>query len=920
MSVGREDSGWKPSAEAEYPIPIIRTKLHCPSAIEGLVSRVHHLHRWSADKNLSLVLISAPAGYGKTTLVSQWHAHFTGSSAWLSLDAEDNNLVRFAAYLIAALRTIFSDVCGQTLAALNVSSPIKPDQLAGLLCNELDEIGEPVVVVLDDYHQIHTSEIHEFMDRVLEYPPEGLQFIVITRRDPPFPLVSMRARGALREVRMRDLELSLEESKTQLIRETNGKINEELITTVSQRIEGWPVGLHLAGLALSQTTTPEELIGGFRGNLRDISDYLAIEIMSQLDPVTRNRLLKTSILDNFCAELCAQVWEDEGLAETQVPGAESFIETLQQRGMFCVSLDEHRKWFRFHRLFQEMLQEELSRQLSTKEIRALHGRASGWYEQAGLLEEAFIHANVGYGGAIAAEMIARNHIEIMNAERSNWVHSLLNMVPGETIDESPGLLVMKAQLAYQSFNYEKCDELLDRLEGLLPEQKPKTDEMRSLRGTIDVLRGGISAHRGNMVDSVVLIERSLQILPEQALVMRGLAIVNLVIVLCMTGKFKKAEQVTSSTLAETAPGDADSKFRIRALIAMGFLQWWRAEAHGFQLSGAAISGVGTGVFATESRTVGYFLEGVALYDRNKLDELVALFSPIVHSQVLNNVRYYTQCGFLLANAQNGLGLVDKARATAYSIVDLMRQNGQSRFLDEALAFEADLALRQGKLAQAAKWAESYESKLFLPIESYVSILTLIKQMISVGSVESLRQASAHLAKYEAHIRNSHNLRLLIDALAVKALMLEALGDSNDALETLAESVAYALPGGIVRTFIDLSHPMAMILHRLKVDDETLVFVGEVLAAIRGSADTSNAAIDIGEQPALDPLTKRELEILGLLAVRLTNREIAERLFISVGTVKRHTANIYQKLGTEGRRQTVAKARSTGLIRDASPTP
>jgi len=902
------------ASATDYPVPIIRTKLHRPRVTTDLIDRSALLQNRISGDNISLILVSAPAGYGKSTLISQWLDQHAGLSCWLSLDDADNNFMRFTTYLAAALRESLGDVCSQTLALLRSSTLPHWSELAGSICNELDEIDDPFIIALDNYDQIHNSEIHSFVDAILEHPPRNMRLVLMTRHDPPLSLVLLRARNTSCEIRLKDLRFSTQESTYLLTQASNGKLSEDLAGQLNQTIEGWPVALRLAILALTDHENPEDLIRGFQGDMHQISGYLSAEIMANQSLAMRQRLLKTSILNNFCASLCDHIWSGEQTAEAESPEltGQSFIDQLQRAGLLTINLDDRQRWFRFHHLFQDMLQHQLSESSTPDLIADLHRRASTWYEREGLIEDAFQHTMQADGPSAAAALMAPHLNAIANTERWSWVESWMAMIPQEIINQTPELMALNAFLLQNRGFVAESSMLLDDIQQLLTDHDLNSPEHRTVKGTLDTVRAAQLGIQGHPEESLQLVHSALELLPQDAFAVRGYAIIIGVIAQCACGRLNHAQNIVSVALAEVPRLNAAPSYHARALLGLAFLQWWTADVSGAKLTGIEIAELNKNYPVPESATLGRYFAGAALYDQNNLEQAVEMLTPVVEDPAIHNVRFYMQCGFLLANAHNALGSIHWAKEIAEKVVERMQYSGRQEMLIPALAFEADLARRQGRLAHAAKWAQSFEPEFQLVFEMYSPHLSWVMQLLLTKNAD-LDKARIHLERFLDHTRNICSIRTLIDALAVKAVFLEIQGDGDAALTVLSESLELALPGRIIRTFVDLGQPMAQLLNRVRAEDEILRFIGEILAVFRDSSGRVESTGPALQQSGLSPLSKRELEILHLLAARLSNREIAGQLFISVGTVKRHTANIYQKLSVEGRRPAVEKAIGIGLL-------
>ena len=889
-----------------YPIPIMRTKLHRPRVTEDNLDRSSLLPNLDTNSNLCLILLSAAAGYGKSTLISQWLSQHSCKSVWLSLDYADDDLLRFASYLIAAINNSLGNICTQTLSQLQSEPRLDWRTLAGTICNDLDDVEGTFVIALDNYDRIHSNDIHCFIDAILAHPPKNVCLILMTRQDPPLSLVALRARNSLYEIRLKQLRFSSEHSTSLLVQASNGEISEQSINRLNDIIEGWPVALRLMALSLAGHKNPEELISKYKGTSQRINEFLASEIMQHQSETMRKQLQLASVLDSFCALLCDHIWSKFGISEYN---GQSFIDQLILTGLLTISLDDNQEWFRFHHLFQEMLQKQLATNNSSEVIAELHRSASEWYVKEELFEDAYKHIVAADGLVAAADLIAPHLNAIANTEKWSWVESWLSRIPEEIINQSPDFLVLKAFLLQNRGFVEESALLLENIEKLLSD----LPEKRGAQGTVYTVQAMHHCFAGNPDKALQLIDQASSLLTPDAYMIRGMALLVRVVAQCFKGNTSQARDIVSEALAEPARHDAEQTYQARAFIALAFMHWWNAELKETEQAGSKVIELHRHFPVPQSMTFARYLIGASLYDQNKLEQCVKLLEPVLDDPIIYNPRFFLQSGFVLIDAYQAIGASKSARHTIDQLVLKMQVLGTTHLLVPTLAFQADLAMRQGRHAHAMRWAKSFKWDGSALVAQYSPNLTCIKQLMLTENAANLDEAITLLDRYISDARNFSAVRLLIDPLAIRAIVLDMQGRSEDAVHSLEEAVMLALPGGVIRVFVDLGQPIAQLLSRVRAEDEFLQFIGEILAAFRTAENSSGSSSTLVQQSPLDPLSKRELEVLGLLAKRLSNREIGDQLFISVGTVKRHAANIYQKLSVEGRRRAVAKAIGLGIL-------
>jgi LuxR family maltose regulon positive regulatory protein len=482
--------------------PILRTKLYGPQLTAELVNRDRLIKAMNRAHEVPLTLVSAPAGYGKSILAAQWVGQLNNPIAWLSLDARDTELRTFLAYFFTAVDTATPGALEATRELLDAVSPLPIEVLASYLLNDLDAIDVPGAIVLDDYHSIGPmSPVHDLMGRMLEHPPRQFRFVVLTRRDPPFDLASLRAGHCIYEVRLQDLRFEALEIGEFLTAVVDLPISDESLTKLERDLEGWPVGLRFMSLVLRHVADPDGFLKTMQGSLPQIQDYLLQEVLDGLGPSVRDCMLASSILDRFCVEVLEAVCEPSDPAGASGLTAADFLEELRKSNVFTIALDAGRKWFRYHHLFQELLRNELQRDRGPDHVSALHLRASQWFEGEGLIDEAIQHALAAEGTGRAAELVVRHRHDALNADRWYDLAKWLKLIPAAVVQQYPELLMARAWIVLNHYHHIKAvPPLLDQVESLLGEDGGSTWRSRARSGVRPLARGSRrrkSAPRGS---------------------------------------------------------------------------------------------------------------------------------------------------------------------------------------------------------------------------------------------------------------------------------------------------------------------------------------------------------------------------------------------------------------------------------------
>ena len=903
------------------PIPIIRSKLYQPASSQDLIKRDRLLQALPICTGGTVNLVSAPAGYGKSTFVSQ-RVHASGRAcAWLSLDPADSDPKRFLCYLIAALRTVVPGSCQETAEHLQSATTQSVEELAGVLCNDLELFDEPFTLVLDDYYQISSSDVHGLLDALVKRPPRNLSIVIITRRDPPISLQNLRASGVLGEFRMQQLAFTAEESREFIRRGLGNAISEQSIERLHERTEGWPVALRLATLAAPEFGPAEDFAEGIPEDIRAVRDYLLLEVLEKRTPEIRSCLLRTAFLDRFCASLVEALLADDKRDSEALTGKD-FMSRIQTSGLFSIPLDGQGQWCRYHHLFQSMLKEQAISSLGQDEVRDIHVRTSRWFEEHDLLEEAILQLVQADMLAEAAAVIVRHRNTIMNTEQWHRLEGWLQLLPPDMLATRPELLLLKARFLRTRGSREESWELLERAEALLQTTTLEQELRQELYGSLESTRCFQLYAMSDGTGAVEAARRSLALLPDDSLAERGFAFIILSAALQMTGKINLAKKELFAAMSDVSGAAAsNTTFSSRVMIALGFVQWMDADLSALGPTGGQGSALAVSGGLRESLAVSRSFQAAVLYHRNDLAAVQDCLNDITQSRAIANAEFYAQCLILSALAHQESGNSGEATKLAAALYEFALKTQNAFLIVQAEAFNAEIALRQGAMAEALKWADHYDPEPLTPMyASYSPAMTLAKVLVLEDGEKSRERADGLLNRLIDYLTRTHNRRFLIEALALRAMLLDASGDEEAARNELLTAVSMAQPGRFIRVFVDLGPRLGNLLHGLQLDERSLAYVGEVLAAFKASCIEPAADIRMvtvaTPQVGVEPLSKREQQILALLANRLSNKEIADQLNISTVTVKRHAANIYQKLGVHSRRQAVAKASGLGMFSQA----
>jgi LuxR family maltose regulon positive regulatory protein len=922
-------------------LTLIRTKMQPPRLPADLVRRRRLLDRLQAGLDRKLTLISAQAGAGKTTLLAQWlaGAECTHPSAWLSLDEHDNDLVVFVSYLVGAIRTVIPDACEKTLGLLGAAQPPPLRVIATSLVNELDELTvalssneddstdslkeggrsqtgarsmSGLVLALDDYQVITDPAIHELMSILIRHLPRSVHLALATRSDPPLPLPQLRARGAMTEFRFVDLRFTPQETDAFLQGAVGRDVSVEAAALLAEKAEGWIVGLRLAALSMRVLSDDEAFAQRFRGTSSAlIVEYLLTEVLARQSPEIQDFALRTSVLDRFCAPLC------QVLTEIPAERSQQIIDRMAGDNLFVVPLDEEGKWYRYHHLFRDLLRPWLAKQYGATGVSELHARAGAWYAENGLIDEALDHFLAANHWTAAAGLVARHRTEMLNQARWSRLERWLRRFSPSVIDQYPDLLILKTWLLYHQNRYAELPASLERLEASLARVALAPDTLDHLQGEVDALRSLLAYFAVDAQATVIHARGSLEKTRPDLWIVRSLARLTLAGALQMEGNLPGAYAAIYDGFAQEEV--SSPAFKATLLVTACNIHWIAADLQGLAQAAGQCIALSQGAESPEMGNYGHYHLGRVLYQHNNLARAERHFSTVWKQPYLSygDCFLYGACG--LALTYQAQGRAQEARAVAQSVVDFMLETGNTTLLPQAQAFQAELALMQGQIATAGQWAAQLDP--LPPLSPVYGIfsphLTLVKVWLAQNTPASREQAGDLLGRLETFLASIHNSRYLIETLALQALLSSAEGDEPAALTALKQAITLAEPGGFIRLFVDLGPSMARLLDQLRDQGVAPVYIARILAAFEtGDAPLAAEGGRAGrarDESLVDPLTPREVEVLALLARHLTNRQIAEELVISPGTVKTHTLRIYRKLDVRGRQQAVARARELHIL-------
>jgi len=891
---------------------LIETKFYRP----GLPVDMVHRPRLTAflkkrQHSRPLTLISAAAGYGKSTLLSCWLDRADCPNAWLSLDEGDNDLQRFLRYFLAAIQTVFPAALQDSRNLLTGNSKLPVEVIANTLINEIHQIEEFFILALDDYHLIQEQSIHDLLNEILLHPPPNFHLVISTRMDPPLSLVSLRGKGQLTEVRIPSLRFNKEESLRLFNKMMDISIEEDRFAEIDGKVEGWVTGLRLAALAMRHRVGREAFDLKLTLNNRYVSEYLLSEIFAKQAITLTDCMLKTSIPTRFNADLCEALCitgANASNAGSDFNGYQ-FMEWLRTSNLFIITLDDRDTWYRYHHIFREFLQQELVRRFGYEEIRELHAVAGRWYAENDLVDEAFYHLLPSGEVSQAIELVTQHRYGMLNEARWQPLENWLNLFQDHIIESSPELWMLKTWLAYHRGQFSQLPALLQQLDAML-EIDHNQETADRLAGEIHSLRSLVAYYSNDAEGTISQARMALERVPSELWVVRVMARLYLARGLLMSGDQNSSYRAIYDAFEEEKVQNKSFKATILGVVCN--IYWLAADLHSLQEVANKSITLCLKLDFREILRISYDHLGKVKYQQNDLPDAEELFASVVENPYVNYGTAYVNSVCGLSMTYQAQRREAEARQVAKEGMAFLLETGNTTQLPIIQALQAELALRQGDLATAKQWAASLGLvPPLLPVSGiFTPHLTLVRVWLAQDTSLSREKASKLLTELQDYLEGTHNTRFLIETLATRALLEQTLGDQEAAQAALERALRLAQAGGFIRIFVDEGPEMARLLAQLKVDDDLRDYVGKIRSAFPGLQQTQKA---LRQGELLDPLTDRELEILELLQERLSNKEIANRMVISPGTVKGHTIKIYQKLGVNSRRQAVEKALTLGLL-------
>ena len=913
-------------------IPILATKLYIPPPRPKIVARPALIEKLNQGLSAGrkLTLISAPAGFGKTTLVSEWIADRERPAAWLSLDEGDSDPARFLIYLVTALRTIAPNIGEGVLSELHSLQSPPTEVLLTAVVNEIAAISKNFILVLDDYHLVDSKDVDTALSFFLDHQPPQIHMVITTREDPNLPLARLRVRDKLTELRAADLRFSPAEAAEFLNQLMGLNLSASDIAVLETRTEGWIAGLQLAALSMQGHKDIPGFIQAFAGDQRYIVDYLVEEVLQRQPESVRSFLLQTSILECLNGLLCEAV--------TGQPGGKARLEVLQRGNFFLIPLDDRRHWFRYHHLFADVLQMHLLTEQPDL-VPVLHRRASEWYEQNGSPVDAIRHALAGEDFARVADLVERTFLTMGRNRQEALLLGWFKALPEALIRDRPVLCNLYAGVLMQTGEIQGVETWLLAAERWLiqpDDGRERTEatsatmvvanqeEFRRLPGAVAVHRAGQALLFGNVAGTMEYARKALELAPEDDFLRRGGAAALLGLAFWTSGDLEAAQRIYAEGM-----------------------DWLRRAGNLSDVIGCSIA------LADIYIAQGRLRDAIRLYERElqlaaehgtptmrgTADMLVGM-SDLCRSQ--NDLPAAIQ--YLLRSKEQGghTGLPQNRYRWCAALARIREAEGDLdgalALLDEAErlylgdfspnvrpipALKTRVRVAQGRLVEALDWARERglsagDNLSYLREFEHITLARVLLARYKNDRIDSsIREVIGFLERLLKAAQEGGRRGSVMEILALQALAHQASGDIPAALMPLQQALTLAEPEGYIRMFLDEGISMAQLLREAAARRILPGYVGKLLAGFEaeGPSGASQAALLIpsASQPLIEPLSQRELELLRLFKTELSGPEIARELVIALSTVRTHTKSIFSKLNVNDRRMAVKRAAELGLI-------
>lgn len=915
-------------------LDVLQPRLYRPLVPDTLLARPVLTKMLDFTPPKVLTLVTAPAGFGKTTLVSSRlkEMHWPDKnnnpdclpSAWLAIDETDNDFIFFLRYFTATLRNIFPEALPESYKLIHNASEIDMELISLILTNEIAAISQRFVMVLDDFHRTTCPQLHELLSRWTKHWPLPMHLVIISRTQPPLPLAGLKGQGKINDIRSRDLRFSPQEAADYISLTTERDPGEKPIYDLLNHIEGWATGLKLASIALNQTTAVQDIESLISLGRQDIVSYLADEVFGHMSEPMQRFLMKISIPDDFCASLCLALVDLDDLDESverlldNFTGLDLFITALQGKS------GDKEEWFHMHHLMRNLLQKRLLKSINPEQVSSLHLRAANWHAGCNQFKQALEHALKADNSELLVEILDQMIFEVLDSEDLLLVDHLMQFVTVEMMPTNPQFILYKAWQKFYRWDLDEVKSIIGQAEKIMKSEEPAFMNRVSLFGQLAFFKGFFALASNSFPGAVKTFAKALDSIPNRWGYIRGQVVFwhGLSLQFC-----KNVDEAASFLqLSYRDLGNKNNSHAIRHFFALAMINLQDGNLKEGEHYALLLLDKARKNKLVQQEGFALAILGFVNYQWNRLNLAEEWYRELYRISSFTTILLNRQGYIGLANVLQALGKSKEALDIVNELVDLeLEYRGQ--VTEVARVGRLRVLTSQNEMKEAKKWADEYlkpfTDVLLMPNFEDPQIFKA-RVLIARNDPKDRSVITEILKQYMEIASKTNNNRCRAEALALSALAESNAGNDNAARDLLNESLKLADRGSMIRLYLDLGAQIGRLLKQVPPVPEIAEFLQEVLAAFAdNSADKliTNQSV-IGqpginkaglELPFYESLSLRETEVLRLMADAISLQEIADRLFISYATAKRHTVNIYSKLGVHSRWEAVAFAKKNGII-------
>lgn len=898
---------------------ILATKLYAPPIRSELVMRQRLLDKLSASRHRKLTLISAPAGFGKTTLISEWMAQSDQRFAWLSLDSGDADSTRFLTYILKALQTVHPDFGQDLFDILRTTQVLQVELIVSQIINDFVTLDEAIVLVLDDYHTLDSTAIDELVAFLLDHLPQQFHLVITTREDPSFSTSRLRARGELLEIRADDLRFTVSEATEFLNQQMGFDLTSDSVEKLETRTEGWIAALQMVAISMRDRVDTTDFIDNFTGSHRYILDYLVDEVLQHQAPEIVDFLLQTAMLDRICGTLCDAV--------TGHHNGQEMLELLEQKNMLVVPLDDERQWYRYHHLFADVLQAH-ARKDYPQQVSNWLSSASQWHEDNGLRSDAIQYALAANDFEQAANFIELSWPFVAHNIQANVFLKWTKMLPADILEARPVLVAAYAWALLDMRNLDEAEHYLKKAEYWLDIIDTQGNhgaiivneaQFRLLAGTTATARAYLAQARHNMSETIVHAQRALTLLGQDQHYWRGLTALFLGLAQWANSELDEAYTAITRSIQSLIAAD-NLYFQVYATVILAEIRVLQGKLHqahdhyyeALQITQSAGS-------RSASMSISYYVGLGALYlEWNDL-EIAKQHINSGAKQLARALIGFDAYRLKVVRAQ--IHMAEGRHDDAMSLLVASKKDFKAGTAPNILSSEslrARFLLKRGRLNDAMDWIHQcgLSTTHALTFSDEFDHITLARVKLAQYQQQADEHELTELLNFLGRLRQSADeggrVGRVLEIIMLQALAYQALGHMQDALRCIQEALQLAEPEGYVRLFADEGQPMRDLLSASLSDGADATYIVHLLQHM-GTTDNADEPPLSANELLIEPLSDREMEVLELVAKGLTNQAIADELFIAVSTVKKHVNNILGKLGVDNRTQAVSRAGELNIL-------